>query len=106
MINELVNSIIEAEAKAEEIVRGGAERSAEVLSVAEAEVTEMRRSSEDAMRREGEALSAEYSSAADAACAEILAGGRAEAERIKRDSADEAEKISDEVVRWIVSGNC
>ena len=43
MINELVNSIIEAEAKAEEIVRGGAERSAEVLSVAEAEVTEMRR---------------------------------------------------------------
>lgn len=106
MINELVNSILQAEEKAEQISREGAEKSAAVVASAEAEAAEIRKAAERALKQESESLLKQYSDGAEQSYRKTVDEGNARADKIKEEYGKDTDKLSDEIVRWIVSGNC
>ena len=106
MINELVNSILEAENKAEEITRGANEKAAEITATAEREAAVIMKDAEAAFKIEAARLTEKNDALAEEAYSAEMEKGRAEAAEIKAKGLKKAEKISDDVTRYIVSGNC
>jgi len=106
MINELVNSILQAEAKADEIQREAAERASSISAEADRRDSAVRQEAEQQLKEESKAILDKNEREADELYGKILENGRAEAEIIKADGKNKAEELSEEVVRWIISGNC
>ena len=106
MINELVNSILQAEAKADEILREANERAAQITASADKRDGEFRAKAEEALREESLSAVQKNENEACALYQRVIKQGEADAERIKSEAKERVDALSDEVVRCILSGNC
>ena len=105
MINELVNSILDAERRADEITREAIEKAAEISATAEREAAVIKSDVETSFRVEAARLTEKN----DALCEELysaeVAKGNSAAEKTRAEGLKKAEKISEEITGYILSGN-
>ena len=106
MINELVNSILEAEAKADGIISEASAKAEAVSLEASKKISAINLEADNTLRAESDALNKCYADKADELYAKILAEGKANADGVLEEAKTKTEKFSDEVVRGILSGNC
>lgn len=106
MINELVNSILEAEEKADKIVSEAAEKSAEISAVAEREAAVILKDAENSFRIEAARLTEKNDAEAERLYAEALAAGKASANEIRENGMKKVGRLSEEIAGYILSGNC
>ncbi len=106
MINELVNSILEAEEKSAKILADAADVALAVTENAERKAEEFYIASVASTRAECAALEAELSAKADKAYEDITQEGKQEAKRLKDNAEGKTKELSKQVVRWVLSGDC
>lgn len=106
MINELVNSILEAEDKAEKIVSDAVAKAEGVLEESLTDISKTKAQWGNSMRAESDAILKKYSDEADALYAKILKEGKAEADAVAVEAQKKTDELADDVVRCILSGNC
>lgn len=106
MIDEIVNSIINAEAKADEIIKGAQAEAAEIVSTAEADAQQLLAEKEQELACRVEEITKSNAEELKQMRAKALADGEAEANAVRGGAKKQGEELSKEIARWILSGNC
>ena len=100
-MNEVIGTILEAEAKAEEIVRAGEEESRRILSAGNADAERILATAERVLLSERERTQAEAEAKAKAAYDTIVAAGGAQAEALLKGSEEKIAAAAHAVVHKV-----
>ncbi len=105
MIDEVVNSILAAEAKAEEISHSASEKAASILKEGEERAGRIKAEAEEQSRQQTAEFLASHAALAEENYASAVEEGKKKAENEYRFDG-RAEKAAEDIARYILSGDC
>ena len=101
VMNEVIASILDAEKKAEEIVKLSVEKSKSIRQSADEEGEKIKNGAIAVFKLNRASALKDAEKRANAEYDEIVSNGKKDAEKIKRNSADSTENFADSIVKEI-----